>query len=199
MSFFISALVLSVAASLLQILGYWIYFVKIREKRVRPNTASWSIWAFGAVLESVSYVFVTGDWVKNLLPVACALCAVLLFLYCVRYGHFEKLSQLDRILVMVDLVIILIWWLSKSPIYANILLVITAVVSFLPIIRSTWINPRNENASPWFFWTSAYCLLTILVMLRWEKWEDLVYPVTFAILHALIGIFALDSRLPKTP
>ena len=197
MIFFIPTLVLSVVASLSQVLGYWIYFLKIREKKIKPNTASWSIWAFSAVLESVSYIFVTGDWVKNLLPIACALSAISLFLYCFKYGHFERLSGLDRSLVVADLFIILVWFLTQSPIYANILLVITAVVSFVPIIRTTWINPKGENATPWFVWTVAYCLLTVLVVVRWEKWEDLVYPLTFAVLHGIIGIFALDIRTTK--
>lgn len=195
MPFFISTLILSISASLLQIYGYWVYFARIRQKRIKPNAASWSIWAFGAVLESVSYVFVTGDWVKNLLPIACALSAVSLFLYCFKYGHFEKISRLDWILVVSDLVIIVIWWLTQSSVFANILLVITAFVSFIPIIQTTWINPRAENAPPWFFWTGAYLLLTILVLFRWEKWEDIVYPLTFAVLHVLIGILALDHGL----
>ena len=53
-----------------------------------------------------------------------------------------------------------------------------------------------EDAKPWYIWTIAYSTLAVVVVLRWEKWEDLVYPLIFAILHAIVAILALDSRMP---
>ena len=187
---------LGVFAGLLQVLGYWKYVKKINIGRVRPNTASWSIWAFGAVLESSSYVFTTGDWVKNILPVACAFSAVVMFVYCLRRGHFSLPTRFEWVLVALDCVAVFIWWWYSSAIYANLFLVLTAFISFIPIFLHVWKDPMAEDALPWYIWTIAYMTLALVVIMRWEKWEDLVYPLVFAILHIVVAIFSLDNRIP---
>src|SRR3989344_2055367 len=133
-SFLFSAIFFGVSASLLQIIGYIFYLKKIKLGRVRPNTASWSIWAFGSILETVSYIWVTGDWVKNLLPIVCSISAVILFFYCLTRGHFGKISRLEWILIVMDCVAIFLWWWYHSATYANLFLMFTAIVSFVPII-----------------------------------------------------------------
>ena len=193
----IFSIALGVLASLLQISGYFDYFKKIGLGRIKPNAASWSIWAFGAVLESSSYVFVTGDWVKNLLPIACALCAVALFLICLKRGHFEPITRFEWALIVADCIAIFVWWWFESATYANFLLILTAIISFVPIIFHAWKDPTVEHAQPWFLWTIAYAVLGVVVSLRWEKWEDLVYPGIFFILHLIVAILALDSRGQK--
>lgn len=196
-SFPIFSIVLGIVAGLFQIAGYFDYFKKIGAGRIKPNAASWSIWAFGAVLESTSYVFVTGDWVKNLLPIACAACAVLLFLICLKRGHFGAISRFEWVLIVADCIAIFVWWWFESATYANFLLVLTAVISFVPIIIHVWKDATVEHAWPWFLWSSAYALLGVVVLLRWEKWEDLVYPAVFLVLHLIVAILALDSRGQK--
>ena len=187
---------LGIASGFLQVLGYWEYVKKLNLGKIRPNTASWSIWAFGAILESSSYIFATGDWVKNILPTTCAICAILIFLYCLRQGHFERLTKFEWFLVIMDSIAIFIWWYS-SAVYVNIFLVITAAISFIPIFKHVWVDPKAEDALPWYIWTAAYTLLGTVVILRWEKWEDLVYPIMFATLHLIVAMLALDSRIPN--
>jgi|CXWL01.1.fsa_nt_gi hypothetical protein len=198
MSFPIFTVILGIVAGLVQFSGYVYYIKKINVGRVKPNTASWSIWAFGAILDTTSYIFVTGDWVKNILPVACALSAIVIFFYCLYYAHFGRPIRFEWSLVALDFVAVLIWWYYSSAIYANLFLVSTEVISFIPIIRHTWKDPMVEDALPWFVWTAAYSLLAIVVLLRWEKWEDLAYPAVFAVLHVIIAVLALDKRVPRT-
>lgn len=189
---------LGIFAGLLQIAGYVSYFKKIGIGRVKPNAASWGIWAFGAVLESSSYVFATGDWVKNILPIACSASAVVLFFICLYRGHFEKLTKFEWFISTLDCFAILIWWHYESAVYANLFLVLTAVISFVPIIAGVWKDPMVEDSYPWFLWTIAYSVLALVVILRWEKWEDIVYPGIFIILHVAVAVLALDKRVPKT-
>ena len=198
MNFLIFTSSLGIFAGILQVIGYVFYIKKINIGRVKPNTASWSIWAFGAVLESSSYVFATGDWVKNILPVACAISAVVIFVYCLRHGHFEKPTRFEWFIVLLDCVAIFIWWWYSSAVYANLYLVLTAVISFIPIFLHVWHDPMVEDAKPWYIWTLAYSLLAVVVILRWEKWEDLVYPVIFVILHIIVAILSIDRRVPGT-
>jgi hypothetical protein len=136
--------------------------------------------------------------VKNLLPIACAVSAVMLFFYCLNKGRLSKISNFEWGLIVLDCLAILIWWWYQSAIYANIFLMATAFVSFIPLILHTWVNPMVEDSLPWSLWTIAYFILTVVVIMRWEKWEDLVYPVTFLMLHLAVAFLALDRRVPNT-
>lgn len=196
MSFFLPlfSIVTGVFSGITQLGGYVLYVKKINLGRVKPNTASWAIWAFGSLLESVTYIYTTNDWVKNILPVICALSAIALFVYCAHFGHFQKPSIFDFFLVCLDCVAIFLWWYYSSASYANLALVVTAIISFIPITIGVWDNPKSEHALPWFVWTIAYSMLTVVVLTRWEKWEDLIYPLVFAILHFIVAVLSVDKR-----
>lgn len=185
---------LGVFSSILQILGYLEYSKKVFRKIIRPNIASWAIWAFAAILESASYIVLTRDLIKNLLPFFCAISAIIFFIYTIRQGHFSKPTFFDLWIIIIDIIILIIWFISKSPFLANVLFIISAVISFVPIIINSYKNPKDENAYPWIIWSIAYFIMAITVILRWEKWEDLIYPFTFFVLHVIIGYLSLDSR-----
>ncbi len=183
---------------MVQLIGYLDYGKKTLADKIKPNSASWGIWAFAAILESVSYIFLTKDWVKNILPVACTISAVVFFLIVLKKGKLSKPSHFELFIVVVDIVILLIWFFTLSPAIANILFVISAVISFIPMMYHTYLNPNNENALPWIIWTLAYFLMSISVVMRWEKWEDFIYPAVFVLLHAVIAYLALDIRSKKS-
>ncbi len=192
------AISLGILSGLLQIYGYIFYARKTILGHIKPNTASWGLWAFGAVLESGSYIFATGDWAKNILPAACALSAIAFFFLALYKGHFRKLDSFEYLIITLDLIAILIWWYTESALYANIYIVLTAVISFIPIFRHAWKNPEQEDAGPWFIWTWAYALLTVIVILNFTIWQELIFPVTYIFLSLTLAILSLDSRIPKT-
>jgi hypothetical protein len=192
--FYYGGIAFGVAAGLFQLYAYWLYARKISRGRIKPNTASWSIWAFSAVLESVNYIAVTQDWVKSLLPTACALSAILLFIYCLHRGHFKPLSRFDWSIVILDNIAILVWWFYQSAEYANLLLILSGVVSFVPIIREAYRDPKSEDATAWYWWSLAYFCLVLTVLLRFEEWIDIAYPLSFLALHFIVALLASDIR-----
>lgn len=187
----------SIFSGIAQLLGYIIYSKYTIFGKIRPNAASWSIWAFGAVLESLSYIYLTGDVLKNILPIVCAISAVLFFVICTVGGYFKRPSNFEISIIIVDIAIIIVWFITKSPLYANILLILTAVISFIPLIINVYKNPTYENSFPWFIWTLAYGLQTVVVLFRFEKAEDLIYPVVFFVLHIIVAFLAIDLRKSK--
>lgn len=190
MYFWIGVSFLSAAV---QILAYFFYYRKVVIGRIIPNASSWSIWAFGAILETITYIFVTGDWVKNILPISCALSVAVLFVLCLKKSYFSKLSKFEWLILAMDCVAILVWAYYSSAVYANILLVFIAVFSFVPIIIQVAKKPETEHALPWYMWTFAYFLLTIVVVVRLNSWEELIYPSVFLIMHFVVAVLSTDS------
>jgi hypothetical protein len=189
-------LTLGILAGLLQLAGYALYARETVLGHIKPNTASWGLWALGAVLESGSYAIATQDIAKNILPVLCALSAIAFFFIALRRGHFEKIDCFDWIIIGLDIVAVAIWVSTRSAIYANIYIVTTAVFSFVPIFRHAWRDPKHENATPWIIWTLAYSLLTAVVLIDFISWTELVFPATYVLLCTIIGCLAWDRRIP---
>lgn len=191
-------IILAVLSGVLQFGGYWFYVHKVLEKNILPNTASWSIWAVGALLEASSYFFATeGDWLKNILPIVCSISAIIIFVICLFRGKFKRPDRFDLSIIVFDFFTIILWISTSSAVYANLFLVFTAVISFIPILRHVWRNPWAENATPWWLWTIAYAFLGIVVVLDYKKWEDLAYPITYFVLHIIVAVFATDGLLKR--
>lgn len=188
---------LAITSGLLQLGGYLIYGRKVFNGEIRPNTASWGIWAFGAVLESASYIALTGDLLKNILPITCAISVIIFFVICLRKGKFQRLDRFEKFIVAADIITITIWWLTQSAFYANALAILTAFISFIPIIRHAWKKPNDESALPWFVWTLAYTAQAGVVLLDWTSWEEMLYPGLFMALHFLVAILAIDTYIRK--
>ncbi len=153
---------------------------------IRPNPASWSIWAFASILNLISYAEMTGDWPKVILPAACSVMNMITFLACLFKGRLRKLKTIEWTILIFDAAIVLFWWFSKSALYANLLLQVSSLISFLPLIFDVWKKPSIEKPMPWLLWTVGYMLLFSIVLLRWEKWEDAVYPLLCLILHGIV-------------
>lgn len=185
------AIFCGVFAGVVQVVGYWIYNKDVfTDPQRKPNAASWGLWAFGSLLTSSSYAEVAHDWVKEILPFACVTACTLTFLAFLIKGKLGRPDKRELAILILDLLILVFWVVSESARYANLLLMGSVVISFIPNLRSVWNKPTTENPIPWFVWSFAYALLFVTVILRFEKWWDLAYPVTYFILHIAVGLIA---------
>lgn len=185
---------IGVIAGVLQIFGYYEYWKHVYKGSIKPDTASWSIWTFGALLEAVTYIYVSQDLIKSILPIICTICALAFFIYALVTKHFSKLNTFEIALLVGDIFISIIWYLTSDALLANILLVVTAIISFIPIIIHSYTNPENEDSVPWVIWSIAYFCMCITVMLRWSGWGSIIYPLIFLFLHISIAYLSLDFR-----
>ena len=164
-------------AGLVQLAGYWLYNQKLARKHISPNATSWALWGGGGVIEYALYGDLVHDWVKEFLPLMCAVAVFATFLHMLFRGSCRRPDGRDVILFSMDVGVVVFWVFTQDPLMSNMLLGADIVVSHFPIFRSTWKEPRSENGGPWATWTVAYTLLTLVVCMRWERWGDLIYPL----------------------
>lgn len=183
------AISLSIMAGLLQLLAFAIYNKQILQETSQPNTATWTLWFFLTILNASSYLSMSGDWVKCILPFVSSIACVLTFLFSLSKGKFSKLDPWDSIALLIGITAGIVWWYSKSATYANLILQTSIAISFIPTYRGVWKNPLKERALPWYLWSLAYLLLLYVVLLRWSgQYQDLVYPVSGLVFHAMVGV-----------
>ncbi len=190
----------------MQIAGYLIYLRYFVKHTIRPNAASWFMFAYGTIF--LTYLeFAEGASFSILkLPIACATMSLIVALLCLRRNATEPLDRFEKIIFSADLWLVIVYCgvtfglgADAVPSYFTTLMLIavnmTSVTCFLPIVRSTWQKPDRELPAPWGVWAIAYGCLVIATIqsVGWSNPALLLYPVVNFILHGLVALFALRA------
>jgi len=134
----------------------------------------------------------SADWVKGLLPIASSLACIATLMFSLLKGKLSKLNLWDSIALLVGIISIFAWWWFRSATYANLVLQVGIVISFIPTIRGVWKDASTEKVPPWFVWSFAYILNITVVLIRWQgQYQDLAYPTLCVLLHGGIGVLSL--------
>lgn len=184
-------LILGIVAGGLHVLAFALYNKQMLQGTSRPNTATWTLWAFLTVLNLATYKVMSGDWIKSILPTISSIACLATFLFAIVKGKLTQLNVWDNIALLIGIASAVVWWQFHSATYANLILQGSIAVSFVPTYRGVWQNPRNEKALPWFIWSSAYIISLLVIFLRWQgQYQDLVYPINCLVLHGAVGVMA---------
>ena len=189
------SIALGVLIGVIHLLGYWIYYrASSLHKETNPNTASWSIWAFGSVVNLLTYASMSNDWVKDILPAVCSLACIVVYIAYLQQGKFKMPGLTDILIFSTDIAATIVWLVAKSPLIGNMSCQAGTVLSFIPIIRDTMKDSKDEEPLPWIIWSIAYALDVVLVIARWKQWGDVVYPITCLALSITMAIIANKRR-----
>jgi len=112
--------------------------------------------------------------------------------YALFAGKFRRIDIWGWVTLLLGIISGVVWWLLQSATYANLIIILAESVAFIPLYRMLWKKPTFERPLPWYIWTSAYCIVTLIVLLKWEgRYEDLVYPGVMIFLHLGVGIMVV--------
>ncbi len=135
------------------------------------------------------------------LPITCAVLSIVVSILCLPRGATETIDGFETAAFTVDVGLTVIYLIANSLSVSGHLLTTTclfasnlsAIVCFVPILRSTWNSPERELPTAWMIWTIAYGLLALDVILVHQLTNPLLllYPVLNAILHGLVAAFAI--------
>lgn len=187
-------------AAVLQVLGYLLYIRGFLLKSIRPNSASYLMFAYGTSLVAFLAWESGATWQELVLPVVCAMMSTIVAMLCFRKGATDAVDRFEAIIFSADLVLTIAYvtlvLTQKQTIGHAVLFLIlgniTTFTSFLPIVRSTWWNPHREQPLPWLVWTTAYATLTISTLISNGLTNPvlLFYPIINVVLHGSIAALA---------
>lgn len=197
--------VLGVLAAIFQISGYLLYIRNFLRRSIRPNAASYLMFAYGTSLVAFLAWENGAQWQELLLLIACAAMSVIVAAMCLRRNATEPVDRFEAIIFSADLWLTigyaaLVFSQIEKSIYVVAFLIlgnVTTLTSFLPILRSTWRDPRREQPLPWIVWSIAYLLLTAATLETTGLSEPvlLFYPLANVILHVSMALFSLRKSL----
>ena len=190
------ALLLGIVAAGFQVVAFALYNKNIFKKESDPNTSTWLMWAVLSVLNAFTYSKSTADPAKFVLSNVSAAATLLTFVYCLFWKKFKPIPPFDYAIIAVGTLGGVVWLVFNSVAYGNIIVVGAVLISFYPLYRGVWRNPRVEKPWPWYVWGLAYSVNTLVVVVNWRgRWTDLVYPVAMLLAHPPIGWLA--NRKPR--
>lgn len=199
------ALQLGIAAALLQVAGYAFYGSKVLSRDIRPNAASWLMFAYGTSL----LLFLEWDRDATLplliLPGVCAILSILIAFQALRKaGGWVPAEPVERMSLALDVSLTALYvcaWLllvngiivesQKSA--AEILILacwnVGVLTAFFPLLRQVYHHPHTEHALPWISWTGAYLLLTAATLLATGAPNELLlYPLLHVLVHGFVAL-----------
>lgn len=182
---------LAVIAVIFQIGGHIIYN---REPDIRPNLTSWTIWGWTSLVDTLNYIDLTGDWQKNLLSITCAVCCLITWFLLLFRGKFSIPKIKEYVSLGISAIAIILWKRFGLIRQSSALLQVDNIISFIPIIGSTWYDPTAERPKAWVWWAISYGVGTLVVLLRMNDWVELMYPLSSFVLHLAVAVFALGKH-----
>jgi hypothetical protein len=212
MSWFLIALAL--ASGVLQIAGYIVYIRKSLKHDLEPNPTTWFMFAYGVLVLTILEWDQGANWTLLILPVSCAILAIVVAGICWKNKTLRwPEHRVDAVAFSTDVLLTMGYigsWIFLSlniidsyqkNLFTLLFLVcsnLTTFTAFVPIIRGVIHDPVQEHSTPWAIWTSAYLTLTLLTYLQFGIYSQLmIYPITNAILHGLVGWLSRLKRKDK--
>lgn len=186
-------------AVLLNIAGYFLYFLQIKRGESNPKLVTWGLWSFLSILNFASYREMT-NWVSSLQFFSDAILCIAISFYIYFHKNMKVWNSEDRIVLLLGFLSIIFWWQYREASYANIITCICYIVSFYPVVKEVWKDPYSENPLSWYVCTFAYGFTFWEVYLgRNSQNVDLLSPILLFVLHFLVALLAKRKHIFENP
>ncbi len=184
-------------AAIFAILGYRNYFKKISSNEIQPNRWSWLIWSFATILETITYDAVSEDPIKSIIFYIASVSCVIITIKIWNKSARKKPDDASEIFsVVMCLVAVIIWVSFNSAWWAHLVLLVSLPIAFIPTYKDAWKNYKSENCAAWWLWSIGDLFALLLILLRFDKAQEVPYAVIEFVCHALVvAIVVMRMRM----
>lgn len=184
---------LSILAALLHGIGYLIYLCQVYGGGSVPNPASWTVWALLSILNALTFWKASKDPLATAQFFTGSVLCVAVWVYALASGRFSPLDTMGWAVLASCIITSIIWWATRSAIYASLMVAGILFWSSVPTIQGVWQNSSLEQALPWYLWTAAYLVTSINVARRRDQnnsrwWLLMAVPIVGIIIHGMVAI-----------
>jgi hypothetical protein len=196
-----AGILLGVAAGIVHITAYLLYNTDILKNACSPNNTTWLLWAFLGLLNVSSYVRMSRDLAKSILPITSATLRFTTLFVIIARGKWRKPDKYDLSVLIIGICAAVVWYVYKNAAYANLILQLCYIISIIPTQRGILRNEKNEKILPWLLWGAGHSLGISVVVARWSgQYQDLAFSAIGAMLNFGTGILvAAKKHFSKTP
>lgn len=133
----------AIAAASLAIIGNIPYLIDVIKRRTEPHAYTWFVWSIISCIVFFGQL-AKGAGIGALSTAASEVFTILIFLFALPNG-FKHIRPIDTVFLVVALLGIIPWLLTKDPTLSVIIAASIDVVAFIPTLRKTWKKPHTET------------------------------------------------------
>jgi hypothetical protein len=181
---------LAIIASLLAVVGNVPYLRDILKKRVQPHPYTWLVWSI------VSCIIFFGQLAKGAgigaMPTAASeIFTIIIFFFSLRNG-FRNIKKIDTFFLILSLLGIIPWILTKDPTISVIIAVSIDLIAFAPTIRKTWSYPKTET--PLLFIMNVFRHILMLASLQAYNVATMLHSIVMISTNSLMTILIFRKK-----
>jgi len=151
-------------SSALALISPFVYAIAILKGRAKPNRTTRFVILIITTIATAS-LFASGNRVAIYLAGASAINGIILFTLSIKYG-MGGWSALDIICLILALIGIVLWQITKNPIIALYFAIFADIMGMFPTIVKAYRFPKTEVWSP-FLMDSFAGFLSLLAIKNW--------------------------------
>jgi hypothetical protein len=181
---------LAIIASLLAFVGNVPYLIDVIKQKVKPHPYTWFVWTI------VSCIVFFGQLAKGAgvgaIPTAAAeIFTVIIFLFSLRYG-FKHVTRTDTIFLIIALLGIIPWLITKDPTVSVIIAVSIDFIGFMPTLRKTWQHPETEM--PLLYGMNVLRHILMLFSLQAYNIATMLHSIVMIVTNSIMTAFIMIPR-----
>lgn len=192
--------ILMLHAIVLLILAYYLYYKDILRSKIHPSKISWTLWCLSSVLETITYKFVSADWLKQFSFFVPTVACIVLTISIWKFSKWQQPDNTDKFIIVISVISSVVWYWMNSAWMAHLILMISVPLGFIPTLRNAIRDYRNEDNPAWGLWCLSDSLVFIVILMRLEAIEELPYLTVELICHfSVFGIVLFKKLRTKAP
>lgn len=176
-------------------LAYVIYLVQVSRGGSVPNPSSWTVWAFMATLNALTFWQGTKNRLATAQFFTGAVWCLVVWAYALMAGRFAALNVVAWVVLAMCLAASLYWFVKRNAVNANLVVVAATALSFIPTYGDVLRNRHCEQPLPWCLWTLAFAMTAANVVISSDRrrrwWLMTLAPVSYAVLHGVVAAIVL--------
>jgi hypothetical protein len=182
--------IFGVVSILLAMVSNGAYFLSVSRKKTRPHVFSWTIWG---LLTGITFFAQNnadagpGAWHMAVNSVICFVIAGL----AIKRGNLDIRAG-DIATFICGLLAIPLWYVTKQPLLAVVLVICVEAFAYYPTFRKSYINPHEELA---FTYTvdALRCAISLLAMEHYSL-TTVLYPLFIVIVNVILVSMLVKRR-----
>ncbi len=182
--------IVGLIASLLVFVGYAPYVIDTLKGKTKPHIYTWFIWGVVTLLVFF-FQFNAGAGAGSWLTLSAGLVCLFIFMLSFRHGA-RNITRLDAVFLMLALVALGLWVITKQPLVSVILLVVIDMLGFIPTIRKSWNKPYTETL--FSYGLSTFRFAIGIYALEAYTAVTYLYPVAWLFANGLFSVLLLVRR-----
>lgn len=179
--------IISIISIILIFISYSFYIKDILKGKTKPHVFTWGLWSlvvFILFLLQLSAGAKSGAYPTLFVSLLC----ITVFILSLIKEEDKNIKPVDIIFLIITLLTIPIWLLTKEPVLSTILLIMVYSFAGEGTIRKSWVDPDSETISLWGI-NAFRGLLSILALSKFN-FVTLAFPIA-----VFLGAITISSIL----